>query len=184
MARKENIQVRPGELTADEKLILMADMIYTSAEEKVFYVNRKKMYLTPGTTEVDPKWAKVSMKVSTFYKKLAEIKEKTTERVFFIAKDYLPNMLDQYEKLQALEQGKLEVMEIVRSKQKYSEYNRIGDSVIAMQPYLSAWREAIKDEVEDMGGVVVSETADNSKSKKALTKASDSKRERVLAKTS
>ena len=139
-------------LSEEEKMIIMADTIYDTAHEKLFYVHRKKGLLLPNG-ELDPLKKKQAMSVPTFYRKLRKIKEKTKTRMYEIAKNFQSDTLDQHELLKKIEKDKLQIMELSRSKKDYSAVNRIGDSIIAMQPYLASIKECIKDIMEnDLGG--------------------------------
>jgi len=138
-------------LSSTDRLILWADTIYDSTSEKLFYVNRKKGLILPGTTEVDPLKKKQAMTNTTFYRRLKAIGKKTRKRMFQVARSFQTDLIDEHDELVKIKKDKLQVMEILRSQGKYSEFNRMGDSVIAMQPFISAYRETIKDDLEENG---------------------------------
>lgn len=131
-------------LSETEKLVLHADIVYDTSDEKIRYVNLKLGYLMEDG-EVHPTFKRRSMKHDTYYRTLGTIKTKTTQRIFDIAKNFREQTLDEYELLLKLKKDKLQMSNIARGAGRLTEANRISDSVIAMLPYISAWRESLEE---------------------------------------
>ena len=167
-------------LDDNDRLILMANALYDSIEEKLRYINYKHGVLLPDGS-IDPLKKSRAMAQATYYRKLKKIGEGTTERMLLIAKHFQDDALNQHELIKKLEKDKLQMLELCRAKKDYGGANRIGDSVIALQPYLSAIKESIKDILEnDIGSTFKAYVPPIETSKKT----SGTEGQRVLGKAS
>lgn len=135
-------------LSDNESLAISAQITYDTSREKITYINGKLGYLDEEGS-VLKKFKKVAWTNNTFYRCLQKIDKHTMERLFENAKRFKEDTLNDMELLLEIKRGKLQMLQITKSKGLYSIANQLGDSVVTMLPYISSLREAIKVVMED-----------------------------------
>lgn len=131
-----------------ERLAVSADITYDTRKEKITYVNGKLGYLDEDGIVLN-KFKKVAWTNNTFYRCLEKINRHTMERLFENAKRFKEDTLNDMELLLEIKRGKLQMLQIAKSKGLYTTANQLGDSVVTLLPYISSLREAIKVVMED-----------------------------------
>lgn len=112
-----------GTFTELETHVLHADRSYNSILMKLYYVNFKLGYNTPGTKEVDPKWAKVSIKKTKYYDVLGKAKAKRKDRAREVAMEYPELTVEQHDLLDTI--GK----DLIGAYNKASSLGEVNDMV-------------------------------------------------------
>ena len=135
-------------LSDREKLILDTKLMMMSVDRALQYVNAKEGWINEHNEPVDKNAAHKMLKWRTYYRTLGSIEKDTLQRGYDIAKKSQEYVQNQIEKLEFAEEKKWEDYWVLKSNGQIMNANRILNDIIALQPYLTTYREAIQRVME------------------------------------